>query len=169
MSDNILPLLIGVGIYFWSRSAQSKSVTPPAQLTGFWAMPSVQKGLKYKPFFDEAESINGIPNNILAKMGWRESRFDNDVAEGRKTGTAGEQGIMQIVPRFHPGINYTNPRDAILYAGGFLRRNYERFGTWDLAVMAYNWGPTAVANWLKAGKKGTIPAVTQSYIAEVFG
>lgn len=136
----------------------------------FWGNGAVSRGLEYKPFFDAAESKYNIPDNLVAKVGWRESRFIPDVINGKVTGASGEQGIMQITPRWHPGVDYLNPAAAIDYGAKYLRQNFDRFGDWKLAVMAYNWGPTSVANWIKNGKPAsTVPNVTRSYIQEVFG
>lgn len=44
----------------------------------------------------------------------------------------------------------------------YLRQQYDRFGSWDLAVAAYNAGPGAVAS-------GQIPASTLYYMQDIVG
>lgn len=169
--NNILPIILGLGAFFMIKKANAANTSTPALTEGFWGTVAGQKGLQYKPFFDAAESQYNIPNNILAKMGWRESRWNPDVVSGVQKGPSGELGIMQITPRWHPGVNYTIPKDAILYAGKYLRENYNKFGSWPLATMAYNWGPGNTAKWLEWPERNlnTIPPVTYSYLKEVYG
>ena len=132
----------------------------------FWSSSSVRHGLPFKPLFDATELQYDIPNNLLAKIGWRESRFNPAIVEGRVISPKGAVGIMQILPDAHPTANPYNPHDAVPYAGKYLRSLFNKYGDWRLAVMAYNWGPGNVDNWRKNG--GNIPAETQSYISEVF-
>jgi soluble lytic murein transglycosylase-like protein len=73
---------------------------------------------------------------------------------------------MQLVPRFHPNVNPLDPYAAIDYAAGFLRSLYDQFGSWTLAVAAYNAGP---GNVQKAGN--TVPPFpeTLKYVADIIG
>lgn len=105
----------------------------------------------------------GIPAGVLREMANIESAFRPDVISGQTKGAAGEIGIMQITPRWHPDVNPYDPIESIWYAAGWLRELYERFGSWRLAVAAYNWGPTNLA------QKGfaAAPQVTQQYVARV--
>ncbi len=71
---------------------------------------------------------------------------------------------MQIVPSQHPGVNPLNWPQAVDYAGSYLKNLYRQFGSWKLAVAAYNAGPGNVA------KYHAIPPFqeTKSYVAAVF-
>jgi soluble lytic murein transglycosylase-like protein len=119
----------------------------------------------YLPLLSSTESALGIPDTLLTRMAWIESRF-NPVAKSPK----GAVGIMQIVPSMHPGVNAQSPQAAIPYAGNYLRSLYSRFGSWEKAVAAYNWGEgnlqKAIAargdNW-----KSGLPAETANYLAQV--
>lgn len=128
-----------------------------------WALPA--KGTKYAALFQSAEYANGLPPRLLARMAQQESNFDPDA-----TNPSGAQGIMQIVPRWHPGVDPFNPVEAIPYAGNFVRQNYNKFGSWAKALAAYNWGPGNMTNvethpdWLLS-----TPKETQNYVVRILG
>lgn len=128
-----------------------------------WALPT--KGTKYAALFQSAEYANGLPPRLLARMAQQESNFDPDA-----TNPSGAQGIMQIIPRWHPGVDPFNPLEAIPYAGNYVRQNFNRFGSWAKALAAYNFGPTALAkienqkSWLLL-----TPDETQKYVTRILG
>ena len=112
-----------------------------------------------------AERKYGIPHNLLARLAWQESRFREDIISGRTVSSAGALGIMQIVPRWHPGVNPLNPDAAIDYAGGFLASLKRQLGTWELALKGYNWGAGNVKKWL-AGELSE-PLETRLYSSQI--
>lgn len=119
----------------------------------------------YLSLLQNAEQAFGIPETLLTRMAWIESRFSPSAKS-----PAGAVGIMQIVPSAHPGVDAANPSAAIPYAANYLRQLYNQFGTWEKAIAAYNWGPGNLqkdiakngSNW-KAG----LPLETSNYIAQV--
>lgn len=128
-----------------------------------WAIPSA--GRRFLALFQENEYRFGLPPKLLARVAWRESRFKVDAKS-----SAGAIGIMQIVPKWHPDVDPTDPDEAIPYAAKYLRSLYDKFGTWSKALAAYNWGQgnlqKAIAahgvNWLAA-----TPKETQAYVAAI--
>lgn len=128
-----------------------------------WSIPTL--GRRFADLFQRAEYTHGVPQHLLARMAQQESNYDPDAVS-----SAGALGIMQIIPRWHPGVDALNPAVAIDYAGSLLRRHFERFGSWSKALAAYNAGPTRLAkeistagvNWL-----AQMPAETQNYIARI--
>lgn len=128
-----------------------------------WSIP--RKGQKYALLFQQAEYVHGIPPLLLAKQAQQESDYEPKIVSG-----AGAQGIMQIVPRWHPDVNPFDPQDAINYAGEFMRSLYNRFNSWQKALAAYNAGPTKLqnvieqhgSNWL-----ANMPQETQDYVARI--
>lgn len=119
---------------------------------------------KYLPALHAAEARYGIPTDLLARMAYQESHFRDDIVSGAKKSAAGAAGIMQIVPQYHPGVDPLNVSAAIDYAGKYLRQLYAQFGSWQLAVAAYNAGPGNVQ------KYGGIPPFqeTKDYVAQIF-
>lgn len=121
------------------------------------------------PFLDlfaKSERAAGLPATLLARLAWQESRF-NPFAENSGTGA---QGLMQLVKKWHPGIDPLKPEQAIPYAANYLKLLYKKFGTWEKALAAYNWGPgnvaSAVSN-LRENWKNALPVETRNYLAQI--
>lgn len=118
---------------------------------------------KYKPLFDTASAQYGIPDGLLMRQGEAESALQPDARS-----PAGAVGIMQIIPRWHPEVGESgalDPARAIPYAAKILRGWFDRFGSWELALAAYNAGPGNVEKYA-----GVPPfAETRSYIAKILG
>lgn len=112
-----------------------------------------------------AELRNGIPRDLLVRLAYQESRFRPDIISGSTISSANAQGIMQIVPRWHPDVNPLDPIASINYAGKFLAGLHKTFGTWELALKGYNWGAGNVRSWLNGTK--TQPTETRNYSAQI--
>lgn len=123
------------------------------------------RGAPYKQLLLDTEEKYGIPEYMLARLAWQESRFRADIISGKTKSSAGALGIMQIVPRWHPGVDPLNPAAAIDYAGKYLKSLYRQFGNWEYALKAYNWGPGNVKQWL-AGNKAE-PLETRNYSSQI--
>lgn len=124
------------------------------------------KGAKYRAIFDAAERDNGIPSGLLYRQAQQESSFRDDIITGAVSSPAGALGIMQIVLASHPDCSRAcalNPACAVPYAAKYMRQLHAQFGTWDLALAAYNAGPGNVR------KYGGIPpfAETERYVNEI--
>lgn len=76
-----------------------------------------------------------MPKGILTQVAYVESNFDAKAVSHK-----GAVGIMQIVPRWHPEVNARDPYDAIPYSAKYLTYLKKRFGSWELALAAWNWG-----------------------------
>lgn len=79
---------------------------------------------------------------------------------------AGAMGLTQLMPNTAKYLKVTNPFDPgqSIWAGAwYLRQMYDRFGSWELALAAYNAGPT------KVSRCSCIPGIpeTQAYVAKV--
>lgn len=116
-----------------------------------------------QPRFRAVENNFGMPVGLLEAVAEKESAFRHDIITCQKLGGVGEKGLMQIYPKYHPDVDGCDPIASIDYAGTYLRELYNRFGTWEEAIAAYNWGPTNLAT------KGlnNAPSITKNYIAFV--
>lgn len=145
--------LIGAGLFLPRKS---------------WALPATAN--PYASDIMAAERTNGLPTNLLGRVLYQESRFRDDIITGATTSGAGAIGIAQIIPRYHPTVDPLNPVDSIYYAAGYLRDNFDRFGTWPLALAAYNWGPGNVDRALRErGSKwfDALPTETRNYVNQI--
>lgn len=129
-----------------------------------WIPPLSAAG--YMPLINKVEKKRGIPHNLLARVAYQESRFRPDIISGKTKSRAGALGIMQIVPKWHPDVNPLRPAMAIPYAGKYLAKMHKRFGSWEYALMGYNWGPTITAKWIK-DKSIKVPKETRDYAREI--
>ena len=112
----------------------------------------------------EAEARYGIPVDLVVRLAWQESRFK---ADAYNVGS-GATGIMQIVPRWHPGVDAWEPFASIDYGARYLAQLARQFGTWELALKAYNWGPGNVQAWLRGGASApSEPLETQNYSSQI--
>ncbi len=121
-----------------------------------WATPV--NGLPFDNYFKQATAQYNLPESLLSRIALQESSYNPNAS-----GTSGEVGIMQITPRWHPGVDAANPREAIFYAGSLMRKYFNEFGSWGKALAAYNWGETNVRN------KGIeqAPESTKRYIKNI--
>lgn len=114
--------------------------------------------IPYGDVFLAAETAHGLPKFLLVEVARAESQF-NIYAKS----PAGAQGIMQIVPKWHPGVDPYDPNAAIFYAANYLKQLYNKTGSWQGALGAYNWG---IGNLEKYGW-GRAPAETRNYVAKI--
>lgn len=113
-----------------------------------------------------AEDKYGIPRDLLARQAYQESRFRPDIIDGTTKSPAGAEGFMQIVPAYHPDVDPLDTPAAIDYAGKIMAGWYNQFGSWDLALAAYNAGPGNVKKYGNAVPPFT---ETQNYVAQIMG
>lgn len=128
-----------------------------------WQPPN--KAAKYLPAIRRAESKYRIPHNLLARLIYQESRYRDDIIEGRTLSSAGAMGIAQIVPRYHPTAKPLDPFHSIDYAAQYLSRLYRMFNDWDLALASYNWGEGNVSR--NRHNRSRWPQETQNYVREI--
>jgi soluble lytic murein transglycosylase len=131
---------------------------------------------------DEA-ARNGLEPALVAAVIEAESGF---VADSRSA--EGAIGLMQVQPetaRFVAGLpqrpspspeRLADPEANIAYGTRFLRYLIERYGSVDMALVAYNGGPANLGRWLQQaraeGRALRVPedipfAETRGYVREV--
>ena len=96
---------------------------------------------------------------MLVAVGEIESRLN----QGARSG-AGAQGVLQVLPSTATtlGLDPSRSSQNVLAGAVYLRQLLERFDSVDLALAAYNAGPSAVE---RAG--GAPSAETLRYVANV--
>ncbi len=115
------------------------------------------------------ESNNGIPTDLLARLLYQESHYRPDIIGCQTSSSAGAQGIAQFMPATAAqfDIDPCDPSQAIPAAGRYLAQLYSQFGSWQLALMAYNWGPGNVRDYVNSGYSNPVPSETQNYVAQI--
>jgi soluble lytic murein transglycosylase-like protein len=113
-----------------------------------------------RPSFVSASRLTGVPMALLAAVAMVESRMDQ-----RARSESGALGAMQVMPATAAELGLDPQRvDTNVLAGArYLEQMLERYGSTDLALAAYNAGPTALD---RAG--GVAPTrETHTYVANV--
>jgi soluble lytic murein transglycosylase-like protein len=112
-----------------------------------------------RPAFARAASETGLPLALLSAVGSTESQMQQN-ARSKK----GAAGVMQLMPATARELRLdpTSPDTNVLAGARYLKQMFDRFHSSDLALAAYNAGPTAVAR--AAGAPGT---ETLAYVANV--
>lgn len=103
----------------------------------------------------------GIPLRLGQALIGQESGGDDSAVSPK-----GAVGRMQIHLPSHPGVTAEQARDpdfAMNYGFAYLRKLKDEFGSWRLALAAYNAGPNAVR------KYGGVPPYreTQNYVRSI--
>ncbi len=110
----------------------------------------------------EAALLHGIPVDLFLKLVKQESNW-NASAKSHK----GALGLAQLMPDTARSLRVDplDPQQNLEGGARYLKKQYLRFGSWRLALAAYNAGPEAVA------KYGGIPPYkeTQNYVRVITG
>ncbi len=105
---------------------------------------------------------HGIPEDLFLRLVQQESGW-NPGAVSHK----GATGLAQLMPDTARlvGVDINHPHQNLDGGARYLRMMYDRFGTWRLALAAYNAGPLAVEK-----HEGIPPyAETRAYVAAILG
>lgn len=134
-----------------------------ASVRKFFKLPAA--GQQYGDAIAAAEQKNGIPESLLARLLYEESRFRADIISGAKKSSTGAVGIAQFEPATAAelGFDPTDPHQSIAAAGKYLRQLYNQFGDWSSALAAYNWGQ---GNLRRKGI-ASAPAETRNYVNNI--
>jgi soluble lytic murein transglycosylase-like protein len=117
------------------------------------------------PFLEVARSAarrHGIPEDIFLRLVQQESGWNTEAVSH-----AGALGLAQLMPGTADllGVDPTDPVANLDGGARYLAQQYRRFGTWRLALAAYNAGPEAVE-----AHDGIPPyAETQHYVRVILG
>jgi peptidoglycan DL-endopeptidase CwlO len=135
--------------------------SPPAPAKPVAARPDPACPLpsRYRGVFELAARDTALPLPLLVAVARVESRVDQAARSSR-----GAQGLLQVLPSTARtlGLDASSARRNVLAGARYLRQLLVRFGSTDLALAAYNAGPSAVD---RAGGAPTGQTIT--YVANV--
>jgi hypothetical protein len=116
--------------------------------------------MNYKKQAAEIANKYGIPVDMFLRMIGQESNYDPTAVSGK-----GAYGLTQLMPGTAEelGVDPTDPLQNMDGGARYLKQQYDRFGTWPLALAAYNAGPR------KVKEAGGIPDYreTRNYVAKI--
>lgn len=105
---------------------------------------------------------HGVPEDLFLRLVQQESGW-NPVAVSSK----GATGLAQLMPQTAErlGVDINNAEENLDGGARYLRMMFDKFGTWELALAAYNAGPAAVEE-----HDGIPPyAETENYVKAILG
>jgi soluble lytic murein transglycosylase-like protein len=150
------------GVIAGTVSANQRT-TAPARIPALPALPEIANACplpaRYRPAFEAAARKTDLPLALLVAVG----RVESNLRSGARS-QADARGLMQVLPSTAQelGLDADDPASNVLAGARYLQRLFDRFRSSDLALSAYNAGPTAVD---QAGGAPTL--VTLNYVANV--
>ena len=114
---------------------------------------------RFRSAFELASDKSGVPLALLAAVAQEESNFQPNAVS-----RAGALGLLQVLPSTarELSIDLSSPSANVLAGARYLRRMLDRFDSLELALAAYNAGPTA------GERTGGPPSEeTRAYVDEV--
>ena len=110
----------------------------------------------------EAALLHGVPVDLFLKLVQQESNW-NPTAKSHK----GALGLAQLMPQTARllRVDPLDPQQNLEGGARYLKQQYVKFGSWRLALAAYNAGPKAVE------KYGGVPPYkeTRNYVRIIWG
>lgn len=126
-------------------------------------------GPAWVPFLNQVEVDYSLPQDMLARQAYQESRFIEKIIRGSKASSAGALGIMQMMPQYFNSVNVPTPytdadvQNQIEQAAQQMASLYQSTGNWSLALAAYNAGLGNVQKY-----SGIPPfSETQNYVSQI--
>ena len=125
---------------------------------------------KYESFIRDTERRYGLPVSLLGITLYQASKYDADHIAGIGRNPLGVIGIANITRAdarllWGEADKRLDPLASIAGAAVLLRAQYNRFGNWRLALLAYHSDETTVRNHLRDGRRlpiaGNAPMYTQ--------
>ncbi|MDP2738581.1 MAG: lytic transglycosylase domain-containing protein [Pseudorhodobacter sp.] len=105
---------------------------------------------------------HGVPEDLFLRLVQQESGWNSGAVSVK-----GALGLAQLMPETAArlGVDAADPPQNLEGGARYLRAMYDRFGSWRLALAAYNAGPEAVQ------EHGGVPPFneTQAYVKAILG
>lgn len=115
---------------------------------------------EYKEMARDAAEKHGVPVNLFYRLVRQESGWNPNAVSSK-----GAIGLAQLMPQTAErlGVDPNDPGENLEGGARYLSAQYRRFGSWKLALAAYNAGPEAVEEY-----DGIPPyAETENYVKAI--
>lgn len=141
-----------------SRSSSLGDSDAACEIARLRARPENTRRLRIESAIHDAALLHGVSPRLIRSVIHHESFFDPFAVS-----PVGAMGLMQLMPGTARELGVVcpwDPRENILGGVRYLRSMYDRFGSWQTALHAYNAGPRAVV-------EGRVPRVSTRYARQV--
>lgn len=116
----------------------------------------------YLAMAKKSAEANGVPEDLFLRLVQQESGWSMAAVSSK-----GAIGLAQLMPETAArlGVDIHDAKQNLDGGARYLRMMYDRYGSWKLALAAYNAGPDAV------DKHGGVPSYreTKNYVAAILG
>ncbi len=144
----------------------STRLTPNAEKKSADTGTKVRYSGKYKgEYLEVAKKVarkHGVPEDLFLRLVQQESGWNAGAVSSK-----GATGLAQLMPGTAErlGVDIDDPHQNLEGGARYLKMMYDRFGSWKLALAAYNAGPMAVE------KNNGIPPYeeTRNYVSAILG
>lgn len=144
----------------FSAVTAARRVLPEGAPAAGWKSLLPPAGRSLAAAVEQAAAGASLDPRLVAAVAWVESGFDP-----RAVSPAGAVGLMQLMPATARalGVDPSDPSQNLAGGARYLAAQLGRFGRLDLALAAYNAGPSAVA------RSGGVPrnGETEVFVARV--
>lgn len=125
---------------------------------------------KYESFIRETERRFSIPENMLALILFQASKYDADHIAGNGRNPIGSIGIANLTREDCATLWFgkdfrTDPKASIFGAAVLLRAQYNRFGGWRAAALAFHSDTASVLANLRRNQP--LPPTAAKYVQEI--
>ena len=141
-----------------SAAARRPEETRMSQISRSLDLAKLERTVRYRPLIEHYSSLNAVDPELVAAIIYAESGGDPTAISSQ-----GAAGLMQLMPQTAAGLGVSdrhNAEENIASGTRYLGQLLDRFGSTELALWAYNAGPTAV-------ERGRIPSETRQYVPRV--
>lgn len=147
--------------------SNSVRLQPPKVVTPTkWDGQSLKFKGKYKgPYLNLAKNAarkHGVPEDLFLRLVQQESGWNSKALSHK-----GAYGLAQLMPATARalGVDRKVPAENLEGGARYLKQQYQTFGSWRLALAAYNAGPNAVK------KHNGVPPYkeTRNYVRVIWG
>ncbi len=145
-------------------SASIRLQPPKVDTPTKWQTPKFRGTYKgeFLTMAKDAASRHGVPEDLFLRLVQQESNWNHTAVSH-----AGAIGLAQLMPDTARllRVDPTDPKQNLEGGARYLKQQYRTFGTWKLALAAYNAGPGAVV------KHGGVPPYkeTRNYVRVIAG
>jgi peptidoglycan DL-endopeptidase CwlO len=157
--------VVAIAASAWAAAFNGTGVTPVATAAAANPSPAVTRVARcpFPTALRRAFEVAAVDASIPPAMLWAVAKVESNMRADAES-AAGARGLLQVMPATATALDLdvNEPSSNVLAGARYLRQMLDRFRSSDLALAAYNAGPTAVTS------AGGAPSIeVQRYVSNV--